>query len=186
MDTHYKVEIPDENGTLQKASAKITETQISWYKNQVEYLKEAGYKESILFIHIPIFAYREAFEKALLKGLNPKEIKYKESHSPVFWNKGYEGSFGVVHDKISSHPIDDGVFDAILEENHTKTVICGHDHKNSLVTTYKGVRLAYGLRSSGVSFPDKQPSGGTVIKIGTDGVKEIEHIMIESYAKAKI
>ena len=93
MDTHSKVDIIDENGVPEKANAKLTSTQVSWYKEQIRYLKDRGYKESSLFVHIPIFAYREAFESALLKGLNPREITYKESFSPVFWNKGYEGSF---------------------------------------------------------------------------------------------
>ena len=181
MDTHYKANLPDENGVLQKVNAKITSDQISWYKEQIASLKAAGYKESSIFIHIPIFAYREAFDAALIKGLNPREITYKESFSPVFWNKGYKGSFGVVHDKITSYPVDDGVFDAILEEDHTKTVVCGHDHKNSFVITHKGVRFIYGIRSSGVSFPDKQTSGGTVIRIGSNGVNKVEHITVNEY-----
>lgn len=179
MDSHSKIDIIDENGEAQNVNAKITPAQIEWYKEQVAALKKMGYKESSLLVHMPIHAYYEAFSAALIKGLNKYEIKYDESFSPVFWNKGYEDSFGVVHQPISACPIDDGMFEVILKEDHTKNILCGHDHKTSVSIPHKGVRFTYSLRSGNSSYDTKQKVGGTMLRINADGVIKVEHLPVK-------
>ena len=179
MDSHSKIDITDENGETQNVNAKLTPEQVKWYEAQIAALKEMGYQESSLLLHIPIHAYYEAFRSALIKGLNKYEIRYEESFSPVFWNKGYEGSFGLVHDKISACPIDDGMFDVILKEGHTKNILCGHDHKTNVSIPHKGVRFTYSLRSGNSSYDTKQKVGGTLIRIDADGVSKVEHIPVK-------
>ena len=83
-----------------------------------------------------------------------------------------------MHDRITPCPFDDGMLESILQEGHTRTVLCGHDHKNSFVITYKGVRLAYSLRSGNSSYHRPQALGGTLLRIGSDGVKSVEHLPV--------
>lgn len=178
MDTHSDMEYINNNGEVQRVNARLTDEQILWYRAQVSELKSMGYNESSLLIHIPINAYLEAFSAALKAGVDPYEIKYGDSFSPEIWNESYAGSFGVMHDRITSYPFDDGVFDAILEEDHTKTVLCGHDHKNSFVISHRGVRFAYSLRSGNSSYQRPQALGGTLIRLSSNGVKSVEHLPV--------
>ena len=178
VDTHSDMEYISDNGESQRVNARLTDEQISWYRKQVSELKSRGYNESSLLIHIPINAYLEAFDAALKSGVDPYEITYEDSFSSEYWNESYGGSFGVMHDKITSYPFDDGVFDAILEEGHTKTVLCGHDHKNSFVISHRGVRFVYSLRSGNSSYQRPQALGGTLIRISSDGVKSVEHLPV--------
>jgi len=178
MDTHSRLEYTDDNGEIQTVNSKLTEAQKKWYSEQVSELKKRGYRESSLFIHIPIYAYLEAFESAITPGIDPYSVSYEDSFSEKIWRAGYEGSFGVMHDRITPCPFDDGMLESILQEGHTRTVLCGHDHKNSFVITYKGVRLAYSLRSGNSSYHRPQALGGTLLRIGSDGVKSVEHLPV--------
>ena len=173
MDSHARVPFTLEDGTVKNAYAKLFPQQIEWYKEQISELKAKGYKESSLLLHIPIFAYTEAFYSAILKGLDPQEIRFEESGNPVFWNKGYEGCHGLMHGKIRTHLADEGMFDAILEGGHTKTILCGHDHKNNFVVKHKGVQFAYTTKTGSGKYSTKNLVGGTVIRISSEGVEEI-------------
>lgn len=160
---------------------KLTSKQVSWYRNQIRQLKDFGCNDTTLITHVPIYAYREAFKAALKEEINPLEVTVEESYGATCWNEGYEESFGVVHEKgvIGSHPINDGVFEAVLELGTTKTILCGHDHANNFVTNYKGVKFAYALKTGPGCYWRPYLNGGTVLRVGSEGIKELYHEYVD-------
>ena len=92
------------------------------------------------------------------------------------FNPGYEDSFGVCYEGIASYPADNGFFDLIKELNHTKTVVCGHDHINSFCIKYEGVRLVYSLKTGCGCYWDKRLNGATLLTVNNQGNLTVEHI----------
>ena len=58
-------------------------------------------------------------------------------------------------------------------------MLCGHDHTNNFVVPWHGVKLAYALKMGAGCYWKPELSGGTVIKIGSDGVKELYHEYVD-------
>jgi len=146
------------------AWGKLYPEQIEWYCEQIKGLKEMGCPSSSLIMHIPCFAYREAFDSAFKP--QPEKITIADSYKKEYWNEGFEGSFGVKYEGICSYPADDGVFDAILKESHTKNVIVGHDHVNCFSIPYKGVRLTFAVKTGAGCYWTPEMNGGTTLTVG--------------------
>ncbi len=142
--------------------SRLTERQISWYKWAVKEVRKYGLGNvpSSIFLHIPIYAYNQAYAAA--KGENG-------------WNKGYEDSFGEARETSGTPPYDDGVLQAIKEENSTDFIICGHDHRNDYIITHEGVTYCYGLKTGKGCYWDKDMSGGTVVTVKKDGTTSARH-----------
>ena len=130
-------------------------------------------------MHIPIYAYREAHAAAEKPGIDPKSVTPAMADTPDVWNPGYESSFGVRHEGICSYPADEGMFDAILELGSTKTLVAGHDHVNNTVIPYRGVTFVYSLKAGPGCYWEPALNGGTVLRIGENGVKSVEHEYVD-------
>ena len=179
LDSHNCVWLPDEKGVKQFYYDKLNEAQIDWYKAQAKLLKEQGCTHSSMLMHIPIHAYRLAWEAALKPGVDPLKITLEESYGTECWNPGYEASFGVGWEEVAAYPYDDGVMDAIVEAGITQNVICGHVHLHNTVIPYRGVNLAFATKTGRV-HPFKYPlNGGTVLTIHTDGSSELRHEYVD-------
>lgn len=176
MDSHDHDHCYDSDGKeifawgTTPAWGKLYPEQVEWYKEQIDMLRRLGCEDSTLIMHIPCYAYREAFAAAY-KGENTN-ISIEESYKSEYWNEGYEGSFGVMYEGICSYPVNDGVFDAILEKGaHTKNVLVGHDHKNCFSVVYKGVRLSFAVKTGAGCYWTPEMNGGTVLTVNDGGVK---------------
>ncbi|MCC8175320.1 MAG: metallophosphoesterase family protein [Bacteroidales bacterium] len=103
--------------------------QIDWYRAERERFTQANggtLLPGLLFIHIPLPQYMEAFEaKAPLYG-SCKEKK-----------------------KVCCSAKDSGMFAAMQEQGDIRGVFAGHDHDNDFATAWNGVLLAYGRYSGG-------------------------------------
>jgi len=175
MDSHNCVWLPDEKGLKQFYYDKLNEAQIAWYSSLSETLKAMGCLHSSIFLHIPIHAYKLAWEAAIRPDIDPKAITIEESYAGTCWNPGYEGSFGVGWEEVACYPFDDGVFAAIREAGITQNVIAGHVHLHNTVIPYQGVNLAFATKTGKV-HPWKNPlNGGTVLTIRSDGSSAIHH-----------
>lgn len=181
IDSHNCVWLPDENGVKHFYYDKLNEKQIKWYKEQAQALKAEGCKHSSILLHIPIHAYQDAADAAFRKDVDTLKITVKESYGNSCWNEGYEEAFGVKYEEgaIACYPYDDGVFDAILEEGITDNVIAGHVHTDNFVIPYKGIRLAFALKTGNIHPWRKELNGGTIITIGADGTSEITHSYVD-------
>lgn len=165
----------------------LTPLQIEFYNDVV--LSASRYMEipdpnAILFIHMPIFAYVDAFDAALDTNISiydadqfisyAKTISYEESlKNRSLWSKGYKDSSGVCHEKIGCPPYDDGVFDKIRDS--TDTIICGHEHINNFIVDYRGVRFCYATKTGKGCYYEAPLNGGTVITVDDNGETALFH-----------
>lgn len=144
----------------------IHDDQVNWYQKQVERLsKQEGYTiPSMLFFHIPLQEYREAYE---LYEDNSDEVTY------------YYGEIGeTMIDKICASKYPSKLFDTAVKLNSTKAMFCGHDHYNNLSVEYQGIRLTYGYSIDYLAMPgiedDTKQRGATLITIAKDGTFTID------------
>lgn len=164
--------------------ASVTEGQIEWYKKTRDELKEKNgqYVPSIVFQHIPFpemyelltevpkgtpnsaRGYRQYAGKML--GLNPERVTIDE--------RAFIG-------ETPSVPAENtGEFEAMLEKGDVFASFFGHDHNNSFVGEYKGMKLGY---TQGVGFNIYGPArrrGVRVIDIYEENPAEFETYTITS------
>ena len=182
MDSHDHAHYYNEKGEevfawgTTPAWGKLYPEQIEWYKEQIKELKALGCGDSTVIMHIPCYAYRNAFSAAHNSENGPKTIA--ESYESQHWNEGYEDSFGLLLEGICSYPADEGAFDAFMESNHTKNVLVGHDHKNCFSINYKGVRLTFAVKTGAGCYWTHEMNGGTTLTVNKNGTK-VEHHFID-------
>ena len=157
----------------------IHQNQVDWYKENTEYYNnlnsertgnedaESSKVKSLLFFHIPLTEFRDAWYEYADNGFSDTEnVKL------IFGTAG-EGS-KVVYCGIG----DDNLFETIQELGTTKGVFCGHDHKNNFSVDYKGIRLTYGMSVDYLAYPGIYKLGSqrgcTVITVKPDGSFETE------------
>ena len=175
MDSHDCKRWVDENGHERNDWAELEPEQFAWYREQIAELREKGVSETSIIMHIPLYTYRDAIKAALKPEVNPSAVSPYNGEQAGCWNEGYEDSFGVMYEGISSFPRDNGFFDEILAEDSTKTVLVGHDHVNNFAIRYKGVLLAFSMKLGAGCYWDPRLNGGTVMTIDSDGHLELEH-----------
>ncbi|MBQ9745098.1 MAG: metallophosphoesterase [Clostridia bacterium] len=180
MDTHNRIPFINKDGKEDCGWGKLYANQIQWYKEQVCNLTDLGCKDTTIIIHQPIYAYRYAISSALKEGINPKSVSVENSYKGDIWKDGYKDSFGINHEDVCCHLVDDGFFDTVTELGSTKTVIAGHDHVNYSCIPYKGVRLTYGLKTGMGAYWRPELNGGTVLTVSSDGITDIRHEFVDA------
>lgn len=189
MDSHTVQQYTDENGNEFWAEASINESQQKWYRNKVEEMKLLGCNDSMIVTHQPLTGHQKAYSAAI-EYLNVYEslLTPDSTKDGAGWKDEYKDtSFGIGR-MLSSfcattvyghiHP-DDGMHDLIRDLGHTKNAICGHCHENNASVLFEGVRYTHGLKTGQGANSywtyDFGQNGGTVIRVGSDGVKDIYH-----------
>ena len=175
MDSHDRKPWVDPEGNTHNAWADLEPNQFPWYREQVDMLKGRGARESSLLMHIPLYNYRPAVEAALRADIDRSAVSPFNGEQGDCWNPCFENSFGVLYEGISSFPADNGFFDEILAADHTKTVLCGHDHVNTIGVYWRDVLLAFTLKTGSGCYWNPKINGGTVMTVDSDGKMEIEH-----------
>lgn len=137
----------------------IYDSQMDWYKWVINGLKEQNggeNVESMLFIHIPLNEYVDAYN--------------------LYEQSGFDESIGFGEKNEESCPgyINSGMFDVIKEAGSTKYVFAAHDHLNNYSVEYEGIRLTYTMKTGDRCYAQEDMNGGTLITIGDN--TSIEHI----------
>lgn len=185
MDTHSNNDIHLLDGECVMKTfgsyASLTPAQIEWYKEQIKELKALNSKDSTLIIHIPLYGYRQAFYDATEEEFRPSQkVSLEDSYKGVGWKDEYKDCcFGVRRENIASSNYDDGVFPVLLELDHTKHVVAGHEHINNFSILYKGIRLTYGTKIGKGCYWNSDLNGGTVLTVDENGVKELHHEYVD-------
>jgi 3',5'-cyclic AMP phosphodiesterase CpdA len=179
MDTHDKDTYLDENGNEKQEWAKLTPEQVAWYTENATALKEQGFTDSTVIVHIPIYAYRLASKAAYKDDIDLNTLTVGQANGTECWNEGYTDSVGLQKEAISAPPIDEGMFSAIKDVGTTKHVIAGHDHVNNWMIRYEGVKLIYGLNVGPGCYWEPVLNGGTVLKINENGDYEATHEYVD-------
>ena len=177
MDTHNRAPYT-ENGVERMAWAKPTMEQYRWYIEQIKALKALGARDAIILTHIPIYAYRLAWDAAFC-GEDHSTLTTEQSEGGECWREGYKSSFGVRKEDIACYPEDDGFFDIIKEHGLTSNYLCGHDHVSSFSIEYEGVRLTYCLKTGPGCYWKPELNGGTLITIDESGVCDLHHEYVD-------
>lgn len=129
--------------------------QITWFREMIDdYEKREGKDFACLvFMHIPLPEYNDAFEKGEVKGEKNEDICCPDINS--------------------------GFFTTLLEKGHTKGVFAGHDHINDFDARYYGIRLVYG-RATGYSTYSMEgyKHGGRVIIIDESNLNDFESYQV--------
>ena len=175
MDTHANFSCQRVFGGEMNAWCNLWPAQLDWYNSVISELEACGCRNSSIFIHIPIYAFRLAKNAALKDGIDAEKVTVGESYGTSCWNDGYENSFGVWHEGICAPDGEDGVLDKIIERHHTTHIIAGHDHVNNAAVNYRGINLIYGMKTGFTTYFEENMNGGTVLKVTSDGITDVWH-----------
>lgn len=162
----------------------IKQSQINWAVEKV--LESNVVAKTLLFIHIPLVEYRDAYSIYLKEG-NTSDVQYisgdvKNKKDKL--NKYNEVKYGI---GASSERSD--FFERLHSINSLQGVFCGHDHKNDLVMKYKGVLLSYSKPIDYLAYwgSKKQTAhrGCNMINLNSDGtfISKIEDLYDIKYKK---
>lgn len=179
IDAHEVYPYTDKDGTEKLSYETLWPNQMEWYREQIKALKSEGCSDSAMILHTPIFAYRDAVKKAYKKDVDKVGMKWGESLSADVWNESYEDSVGVCREIPCAPVFDDGVFELLKEQAHTKLVVAGHDHKNNFIIDHNGIKLVYATKTGAGCYYDADINGGTVIEIGKNGIKKVYQEMVD-------
>lgn len=154
----------------------IHQNQVDWYEKKIKAAQKNNPDvKSLVFIHIPLVEYRDAYNEYLANGeKDTKNVKY------VSGNVCEEDPY------IYCGMGEDNLFEKMLELGSTQAVFCGHDHENNIVLNYKGIDLTYNnsvdyLAYIGISkIGDHR--GCTVVTVNPDGTYKQVH---ENYYQDK-
>ena len=179
MDSHDRAPYIKEDGTESNEWAKLIPEQLDWYRAQIAELESRGCKDSTMIMHIPIYAYRDAWTAAFKADVDASKLTVADSLTGDCWNDGYKDSFGVKYEGICSYPADEGAFEVMLELGSTKHILCGHDHVNNYVINYKGVKFVYSLKTGAGCYWNPVLNGGTYLRVTKDGVTDVWHEYVD-------
>lgn len=108
----------------------IKPSQVDWYEKNITALqKDYGNVKSMIFMHMPIRAYLDAYEA------------YEKGESKMLWGVKWERICCSKHD-------DSGLYEMAKKLKSTETFVCGHDHVNN-----------FGILHNGILFMYNQPGG---------------------------
>ena len=123
----------------------------------------------ILFQHIPLPQVYECLRPARAdeKGIPGYRTHYTP-HLKLVCAEDYLES-GTLREPVCCPDTDSGEFDALSEQSSFFGVFFGHDHKNTLVTRYKGMRLGYAPTAG---FGSYGPSVERAVRVFTFAEKD--------------
>ena len=141
----------------------IKQSQVDWYKEVItDAQKNNPDVKSLLFFHIPLVEYRDAYDELLAND------KKATANAEII-----AGRVGEKDPYVYCGMHEDNLFETILELGSTQATFCGHDHLNNIVMRYKGVDLTYGMSVDYLAYVgiSKQGTqrGCTVITVNPDG-----------------
>ncbi len=133
--------------TLDGTCDHVHENQLEWYKNTRDMLKDENgdYVPSVVFQHIPVNEIYELL-KEVPKGTPNSAQGYREWDGKFF---SMNPERVVINDRsfIGETPSvpneNGGQFDAMNEKGDVFLMLFGHDHNNSFIGEYKGMKMGY-------------------------------------------
>ena len=179
MDSHDRVPYTKPDGTTMEAWAKLIPEQLDWYAERIAELDANGCHDTTLIMHIPHFGYHTAWDAARGGGCDPESMKFADSFDPAHWNEGYRDSFGLRREPICSYVEDEGALEVFERLGSTHHVVAGHDHINNFVINYHGIKHVYATKTGRGCYFNADLSGGTVLTVGDDGIKDVRQELVD-------
>ncbi|MBQ8766596.1 MAG: metallophosphoesterase family protein [Clostridia bacterium] len=133
--------------TLDGSCDHVHENQLEWYKNTRDRLKEENghYIPSVVFQHIPVNEIYELLME-VPKGTPGAVQGYRKwagkffAMNPALVNIDERAFIG---ETPSVPEVNGGEFDAMNEKGDVFLMLFGHDHNNSFIGQYKGMKMGY-------------------------------------------
>lgn len=123
--------------------AVVTESQIEWYKQQSQALKEANGGAPVPSVSFQHIIVPEIFDA--LKQVDKGTKGAIEKQHPITKEKKYyvlpEGAKGELNETPCPPEYTLGQFDAMLEMGDMLAVVSGHDHTNTFEVNHKGIDI---------------------------------------------
>ena len=169
MDSHDYNEEKNINGPGEGGYDHFWNCQFDWYEWAVKGIEsvEGETVTSTIFMHIPFYEYKTAYEEAY------------DKEGKCYIGEYALTSFGENREEVCCAPENNGFFEFMQGFGSTKYAICGHDHVNNSSIVYQGVRLTYGLKTGRGSYNDDDMTGGTIIKIDSTGTATTDHFFVD-------
>lgn len=158
----------------------IKQSQVDWYKNRVEknnkynsnliasldnkdeLLEKYGKLNTLLFFHIPLQEYKDAWFEYV-------NNNYQDTETV----KLIYGTAGEAKDVVYCSAEPDNLFETMQALGGKHGIFCGHDHVNNFSIEYQGIRLTYGLSIDYLAYSKIHTLGSqrgcTVITVKPDG-----------------
>ena len=133
--------------TLDGTCDHVHENQLEWYRNTRDRLKEENgdYVPSVVFQHIPVNEIYELLME-VPKGTPNSAQGYREWDGKFFSmnpEKVEINDRSFIGETPSVPNENGGQFDAMNEKGDVFLMLFGHDHNNSFIGEYKGIKLGY-------------------------------------------
>ncbi len=169
VDTHNNGQFVLEDGSTIGGYDHLWDNQIEWYKWAVKGISEIEGKtvESSVFMHIPVYEYKDAWVNA-----------YGSNENGTLAPELAPAAIGIKGEDVCSSPVNNGFFNVCKELGSTKNMYAGHDHANNFLIYHEGIRLNYVLKTGYGAYYTEGLTGGTVISIDSDGAAATEHLYI--------
>lgn len=174
MDTHDRAPFVNAEGKEDVTWAKLIPAQLDWLRDTAASLP----CDAALVMHIPIYAYKDAFYGSFTDACAQKDMPVHGSDYPKYWK--FPGCSGVMHESIGCWAAEDGAMDVIEAAGNIRAVLCGHDHINSAILPWRGTKLVYILKTGAGCYWQPSLNGGTVLRIGSGGITEIAHEFVDA------
>ena len=133
----------------------IHEDQIEWYVETSKKLEAYAGKKvpGMMAFHIELQESYYAWTNREALGLNYSDLKVEQVNSSA---KNY------------------GMFDAVVNRGDIKAIVNGHDHRNTFMVEYQGVKLCQAGTISTLTYNDKTNNAARVFTITEDNAANIE------------
>lgn len=163
MDTHHEDEM--QNGSYDH----LYDSQIKWYEWAVNGIEaETGHVvPSTVFFHIPVPEYQNAWDNAV----NPESGELLPEFAAV--------PFCKMHESNGAPLFNNGFFEMCKRLGSTKSIVCGHDHKNCFSLDFEGISLIYAMKTGYGCYWERETNGGTTITVNSAGETVSEHHYID-------
>ncbi len=132
---------------------------IDWYVDTIGQISDCAGEivPSWTAFHIPtvetLYAYYDAIDEgASILGEKTEGVSFTWNDANFFWFAKELGS--------------------------AKAFMYGHDHKNTFICDYQGIKFCYGIKTGNAAYHDKNIQGGRVYSLKADNTFEIEDISI--------
>ena len=137
-----------------KREAGLGKDQIKWFISGIKDIKKRSEDTKIsLAFHIPINVFNEAFEYYTEDAYGPVFIDYAQNKK--------DGDFGYIGGSYPGFDKDKSLWKDIKRFG-VDSIFVGHEHANSASVVYEGIRLQYGMKSSGYDSINYVSLGGEI------------------------
>ncbi len=130
--------------------------QIKWYEKTSEQLEAyaGGKVPGLMAFHIPIQEYYTAW-------LNREGTE---------WD-------GAKNEVVAASAYNSGLFEVIRNRGDVKAIVCGHDHMNTFMVNYAGIKLCYSPTISTNSYYDEKEMGCRVFTLSEEDPASVDTYM---------